>query len=334
MTTRLVKTNCCPVTVEADRLYFNERVAGLVDARVGDFEGNGEPLLAAHDGHRGLGDVVGDLVLLETALGPDRTSAIAEPGRGFGVQLQLLDRATGEVRQLTDGRKGIIWSKLHPSGTKVMWAQMVYTQWEPPANLWHNLLGVWEVHVAELKDGRLAGERSWRHPTDLGFMESYGWLDDNTVMFATDSGMPTNPWGDWLSAQLWTMPDTLQGEPSRWSRPFVVKTWDWATWSLVDRERDAYHEFMHLVDDWLYFSVTWEYDLTGLEYDVTPPYNGLDLWRARPDGTQRERVTAFNAERFAHVGSLVGRPGGGLLVAVCNNISCDGDIDMYEVAVD
>jgi hypothetical protein len=330
--TSLVKRNCSPVAAAGSEFFFNERQAnGLFDARVGGFDCQGRPLLPPHDGHRGVADARGRYVLFETAFGPDRQRAYAEPGRGFGVQLQLLDRQTGGVSQLTTERKGIIWAKLHPSGQKVMWAEMLYTQWEPRANWWHNLLGVWEIHVADLTNGRLANERSWRHQSDLGFMESYGWLDDNTVMFATDSGMPSNPWGDWLSSQLWTMPDSLQGSPTRWSRPFTVKAWDWAAWRVTEQPRNPYHEFMQLVDGWLYFSVVWEYDLTGKDYDVTPPYNGLDLWRARPDGTGRERVTSFNLERFAHVGGLAHHPAGGLIAGVCSNISCEGDIDAYRI---
>jgi hypothetical protein len=331
----LVRENCSPVTSEAGELYFNERQAnGLFDARVGDMACNGRALLPAHDGHRGVGDVVGDRVLLETAQGPDRRSSIAEPGRGFGVQLQLLDRSSGQVTQLTSGRKGIIWSKLHPSGDKVMWAQMVYTQFEPPANWWHNLLGVWAIHVADIADGQLVNERSWRHPTDLGFSESYGWLDDDTVMFATDSGVKADTaWvGDWFAAQLWTMSDSLQGSPTRWSAPFQTRTWcsgqPWC--SVWFNNRNPYHEFMHLIDGWVYFSVVWEYDLTGKDYDVNPPYNGLDLWRARPDGSGRERVTRFNHTRFAHVGALA-EDGDSIVAGVCSNISCDGDIDAWRI---
>jgi hypothetical protein len=329
----LVKENCSPVTSENGELYLNQRQStGLFDARVGDMNcENLRPLLPAHDGHRGVGDVVGDLVLLETALGADRRSTYAEPGKGSGVQLQLLDRSTGVVNQLTTGRRGIIWGKLHPSGTKVMWAEMLKTGLE--TDWWNNMLGTWAIHVADIQDGRLVNERQWSHPTDPGFMESYGWLDDGTVMLATDSGVPRNPWvPDWLTAQLWTMPDTLQGQPTRWSKPFQTKTWcSGASWcSVWFTDNSPYHEFMHLIDGWIYFSVVWEYDLTGTTADRTPPHNGLDLWRARPDGTQRQRVTSMNSTSFHHVGSLA--PDNGSIVAsVCGNVSCKGDIDAYRI---
>jgi hypothetical protein len=330
----LIKTNCSPVASNAaGELFFNERQPnGLFEPRVGDMNcQNGKPLLPPYNGHRGVADVAGNLILLETGT----TASWSEPGRGVGMQLQLLHRGTGRVDQLTTDRKGIIWAKLHPSGTKVVWAEMVTTRGE--ANWWHNLLGVWSVHVADIADGRLVNERSWQHPTDPGFMEAYGWLDNDTIMFASDSGVQAStPWvGDWFAAQLWTMPDTLEGQPTRVSPPFTIKEWDWATWSLVDRSVNPYHEFMHIIDGWLYFSVVWEYDLTGVGYDSPAVYNGLDLWRMRPDGTQRERVTALHRERSANVGGLVpdrNQPGR-IVAGVCNNMTCDGSIDAYEVNV-
>jgi hypothetical protein len=321
----LVRENCAPVTAEGGQLYFNERQPnGLFAPRVGNFDcTNDRPVAPPHDGHQGIGDIVGGRVLLETAVGPMRTNALAEPGRGLGNQLELLEG--GVVRPLVTVRPGIIWSKLHPSGDKVMWAQMIRG-----GDWWHHILGFWEIHVADIVDGRIANERSWKHATDEGWAESYGWLDDDTVMFASDQGAPGNAWGDWLSTQLWTMPDTLEGAPTRWSAPFTVQVWDWASWSVKPQQRLAFHEFMHLIDGWVYFSVVWEYDLTGKEYDVTPPHNGLDLWRAHLDGSGRERVTSLNLTGFRHVGGLADA-GDHIVAGVCSNISCDGDINAYRI---
>ena len=59
---------------------------------------------------------------------------------------------------------------------------------------------------------------------------------------------------------------------------------------------------------WLLFSVVWEYDLTGKGWDVTPPYNGLDLWRMRPHGSGRQRVTSSNQTEYSVVGGLAFDP--------------------------
>lgn len=336
-TTRLLQTNCAPVASQGDRLYFNTRQAnGLFDARVGSIAdcSGGQPLLPAHDGHRGVGDVAGDLVLFETALGPDRKASYAEPGKGFGMQLQLLNRSTGVLSQLTTGRKAIIWSKLRPDGGAVTWAQMYKTNLE--ADWFHNPLGLWELHVADIQNGQLVNERSWRNttgtgrdsePGDEGFLETYGWQGDR-LMFASDQGVGPYGWGDWLVTQLWTIPANLSTGPTRVSAPFKVPTWcSGASWcSVWFTEENPYHEFMHVVDGWLYFGVVWDRDLPARGE------GGLDLWRQRLDGSSRQRVTKFNATAYANVGALAPdrtRPGR-LVMGVTPQLDAK-ELNAYEV---
>jgi hypothetical protein len=332
-TTALLKTNCAPVWLGKTAMIYNERQAnGRFDVRVGarDCTG-GEPLLAAHDGHRGASDVTADgrYVLLETDYGSPRGMGYAEPGKGFGNDLELLDRQTGRLTRLTTGRKGTIWARLHPSGSRVTWAEMVKTQWE--ANWWDNAIGIWRLHVADITpEGTLADERSWQHPTDPGFIETYGWIGDR-LMFASDSGVTaTNPWmGKWFATQLWTIADTLgtDARPERVSPQFVRKTW-WGG----DERHNAYHEFMHVAPagtfadagPWILTSVGW----------ATEPYNGLDLWRMRPDGSGRERLTRFNDTRYAVVGDLVFDPldPKRVLAHVTRDINAKA-IDVYEIRI-
>lgn len=268
---RFVASNCAPVASQATALFFNTRQAnGLFDGRVGDMNcGGGQPLLPAHDGHRGVADVAGSLVLFETALGPARKAGYAEPGKGFGVQLQLLDRSAGVLRQLTTGRKGIIWAKLHPSGTKVAWSELEQTNWES-GQPWNHFIGVWSLHVADIQGGQLVNERKWQHPTEPGFIETYGWVPGtDRIIFANDSGTRSG-WGWWLGAQLWTIPDTL---PAGNTRTRVSQPFGW---------ENAYHEFANIRDGWVY---------TSIVRDAKD--GGMDLWRMRLDGSARERVSWF-----------------------------------------
>ncbi len=295
----LLRSNCSPVWLGKTKMVFNQRQPdGRWDVMLGDRAcSHSRPLLRHHDGHRGASDVTADgrYVLLETDYGTPRGAAWAERGKGYANDLELFDRRTGRHTRLTTGRKGTIWARLHPSGTKVAWAQLVKTQFE--ADLWHNLLGVWELHVADITaGGKLSAERNWRHPGGDGFLEAYGWLG-NRIMFASDIGVEqTNRWlGRWFSAQLWTLPDTLPAgaAPTRVSRPFTTRTW----WG-ASKAQNAYHEFMHLPlagafnkpGPWILASIAWD----------TQPFNGMDLWRMRPDGSGRQRLTFFN-----------GRPDGG-----------------------
>jgi hypothetical protein len=307
-------------------MVFNQRQAnGLWDLRVGARDcSNPRPLpgLAPWDGHRGSRSMTPDgrWLLVERAEGSTRAWSGAEAGKGLGVELQLLDRQTGRLTQLTSARKAIIWGQLNADATKVVWSEAVKWGSEVGSLLpWSDYyLGQWALHVADITpDGHLTNERSWSNAGDPGFLETYGWLGARLI-FDSDQGIPNvNGWG-WYHSQLWTMPADLSPPPTRLSPPFRTPTWcsgrSWCPRPYDDH--DAYHEFAHVAPagmfpepgTWLLFSVVWEYDLTGRAYDTTPPYNGLDLWRMRPDGSGRQRVTAFNQRAYANVEGLAFDP--------------------------
>jgi hypothetical protein len=272
----LVRANCAPVAAGGGVMAFNTRQAnGLWDVRVGGADCQGAAPLPAYDGHRGASDMTTDgrYVLLTTAYGPARTAAYAEPGKGVGNDLELLDRQTGTVRRLTTGRPGIIWAKLKPDATKVVWSELVAGGgWFP----WDNdYLGSWAIHVANLDvaTGVLSGERTWT-PSSRSFVETYGWVPGtNRIIFDSDYGIGQQEgggWtGHWFAAQLQTIPEDLAAAPARLTGPIGGA--------------NIYHEFAHFNGDgWLYTSVAM--DAKG---------GGMDLWRYRPDGTGRERVSWF-----------------------------------------
>jgi hypothetical protein len=332
-----LQANCKPIEIAGQELFFNERQpSGLWDARVGDTScHNGRAFLPPHDGHRGVAEATDRYVLLETALGPQRAADFAEPGKGVGIQLQLLDRATGQLAQLTTGRKGIIWAKLNPDGTKAAWAEMVRTPAQAgslfPWNPYY--LGQWELHVADVSMAGLANERAWRHPTDPGFLEAYGWIDDR-IVFTSDQGLqqPSQQW-DWFRSQLWTIADTLDQPPTRISPPFTYRTW------CCQKEQNAYHEFVREAlpgafpepGRWLLFSVVWKRDLSACGC-TDPPYNGLDMWRMHLDGTGRQRVTGFNLDAYANVSAAITDPADPkrLVLSVLNDAQADS-IDAWEL---
>jgi hypothetical protein len=283
MTARLIQENCSPVASDSQGSWcFNSRQPnGLWDVFIQPFEDN-EAIrpLPEHDGHRGGSDMTDRLLLLTTAFGPLRKDVSADPGKGFGNDLQLVDRATGRVSRLTHGRKGIIWAKLRPDGKKVCWSEMRLAPLE--SNLWHHLLGVWRLHVADIAVSGdtywLENERTWEHPTEQGFIETYGWVPGtDRIIFASDSGARGSfMW--WLGAQLWTIPDTLPAGTD--ARVRVSRTFP-AWWG---GQENVYHEFAHFApgDDRVY---------TSIIRDTKD--NGMDLWRMRLDGSGRERVSFF-----------------------------------------
>jgi hypothetical protein len=330
-TTTLVKANCAAVWAGPTSMIFNERQPdGRMDVRIGNRDCSGsKPLLPAHDGHRGVSDVTADgrYAVLETAFGPMRNAAVAESGRGVGNQLQLLDRTTGRLTTLTSGRQGTIWARLHPSGKRVTWSEMVKDPLS--AGIWDHMLGIWSLHVADITPaGTLTNERTWQNAADPGFVETYGWLGDK-LMFASDSGVSsTNKWmGKWYASQLWTIPDTLGSgvQPQRVSPEFTQRTW----WGGTERH-NAYHEFMHVAPAGM-FSEPGPWILTSIGWD-TAPYGGLDLWRMRPDGSGRERLTRFNAGRYAVTGALAFDPLDPKRIFLHVARDWDAkDIDLYDV---
>jgi hypothetical protein len=285
-----VHANCQPVWVSGSRMVFNALNAdGHWDAFAGDTRcGHAQPLLPRWPGHRGASDVSPDgrYVLLETDYGQPAGQWFSTPGKGYANDLELLDRHTGRLTRLTTGRLGTIWARLKPDSTKVTWSQLV-TDTVHSGDPRNYLLGIWELHVADLTPaGTLVHEKSWSRTGEKGFYETYGWLD-NQIMFASDTGVrPKNPWGNWLSSQDWLIPESLSpaAVPQRVTPPFP--TW-WGG------QENAYSEFMTPTPSGT-FGDRGPWIFTSISHGSS----GLDLWRIRPDGSGRQQLTFFNTRGY------------------------------------
>jgi hypothetical protein len=291
----LVKTNCSPVAAGGGVMAYNTRQAnGLWDVRVGDAACNGSAPLPAYDGHRGASDLSADgrLLLLTTAYGPMRSSDFAEPGKGLGNDLELLDRQTGTLRRLTTGRQGIIWAKFKSDLSKVTWAELVagggWFPWEA------DYLASWALHVADLNatTGTLTNERVWTPPTH-SFVETYGWLPGTSrIIFDSDYGIGAQEgggWaGHWYASQLQTIPEDLTTAPTRFSPlvPITTTSWDWGCWcnKTTTRQANVYHEFAHFNGDGrVYTSIVYGTEVSG----------AMDVWSYNAAGGDRMRLSYF-----------------------------------------
>ena len=96
---------------------------------------------------------------------------------------------------------------------------------------WHNLLGVWSVHVADIVDGRLVNERSCTdRPRVCGDLRLAGQRHDHVRVRLRRAGV-NSVGGSLVRRSAVDNTDTLEGQPTRVSPPFHVKEWSWATWA-------------------------------------------------------------------------------------------------------
>lgn len=217
----LVSGNCQPVAAATDgTMVFNRMLpSGVDDAFIGNGNCDGTALLPPYPGNRGASDITRDgrYVLLVTAVGWDRTTVGAQPGKGSQNAIQLYDRQTGTLSTLlpsaTPSQRGVIWPRFNADGTEIAWAQMVKTPWEENFP-W----GDWDLHVANvnLATGVLSDNRSWHDPSaQPGQLEVYGWIPGtNKLIFqSTQETIPgaTDPF---RIAQLYTLPDTFSAGTS------------------------------------------------------------------------------------------------------------------------
>jgi hypothetical protein len=280
-TATLIAHNCQPVWVNGHQMIYNTRnSAGLWDAYYGS-NCTGTPLLPVYAGHRGATDVTPDgrYVLLEVDMGSPPGQAQAEPGKGVGDEVELYDRQTGTLTQLTSGRMGTIWARFtKPDGSQIVFSQYVESSWST-GDIWDNLLGWWQMHLANIAAGQISSEQTFTNPNGNGFTETYGEIPGtNLLLFTSDAGVqPPNSFAHWLSSQIWTEPDTLNQPPKRLTPTFP--TW----WG--GQESD-YFEFATPYTD-----ATGTWILTSLLRNAYG--SGMDMWRIRPDGTGLSRVTWF-----------------------------------------
>jgi hypothetical protein len=339
----LVKTNCSPVasTASGSMVWFARNAAGLDDAYIGDVNCNGSPLLPPYPGNRAPADLTADgrYVLLTTAVGWDKATQGAEPGKGSQNAIQLYDRQTGTLSTLLPGalptQRGVIWPHFNADGTKLVWAQIVRTPLESPP--W----GDWQLHVADvnLATGTLSNNRAWRDPAGgTAIFETYGWIPGtDQIVFASTTRATSTGFAAW---QLFTLPDSLDPSvaPTRISPP-LAPYWSW------QQPHDVFHEFVHFAPgdpNTLYTSIAsntlggndlWSYDLRqqGSDGMLGQPqrisYFGGDLnanWGTQP-------VPGFPAPRYAVVTGMAWA-NGSWIAGVCPDPMCK-TTDAYRITL-
>jgi hypothetical protein len=331
----LIKSNCAPAAAASDgTMVWHERTAaGVDDTFIGDGNCVGKPLIATpYDGHRGPADMTRDgrFVILVTAVGWDRKTTGAEPGKGSQNAIQVFDRQTGKVSTLLPGatktQRGVIWPKLNANGTKMAWAQMVRTPFET-GDIW----GDWELHVADvdLATGTLTNNRAW-HDTAAGkhMIEAYGWIPGTNKVIFQSTTRPTST--GMRASQLFTLPDTFTAStaPTRIS-PKMAPSWSW------QQATDVFHEFAHFAPgdpNTLYTSV-------GANTMGGNDLFKYDMRTQSADGTlgQSTRISYFGGDLNKNWGSaaIAGWPtpaykvvvamawvNGGWVAGVCPDIYC------------
>jgi hypothetical protein len=296
----LVKANCAPVAAAADgtMVWHSQTAAGTDDVYVGDGNCSGTALLPPYDGHRGPADITKDgrYVLLVTAVGWDRRTEGAAPGKGSQNAIQLYDRQTGRLSTLLPGalrtQRGVIWPKFNADGTKIAWAQMTKTPWE--ANFpW----GDWELHVADvnLATSTLSNNRAWRDPAGgNAIYEAYGWIPNTKRLIFQSTTRATST--GFRASQLFTLPDSFDSAtaPTRIS-PKMAPVWPW------QKSEDVFHEFAH-------FSPQDPYTMFTSVGANTVGGNDLfsyDLRTAGSDGVlgQPKRISYFGGDLNANWGT-------------------------------
>jgi hypothetical protein len=293
----LVHTNCGPAASAADgtMVWKALNVHGMWDAYIGDGSCNGAPLLPAYNGERGPSDITRDgrYVLLVTAVGGDKATLGAAPGKGSNNAIQLYDRQTGKLSTLLPSgipsQRGVIWPKFNASGTKIAWAQMVKTPVQAPS--W----GDWDLHVAnvDLSTGTLSNDRAWHDPAGgASLSEAYGWIPGTHRLIFMSTTRPTG--SGVRSFQLWTLPDdfTATTAPTRISPKMNQPR--------GQQPNDVYHEFASF----------WPGDPNTLYTSIgSDTLGGADLWAydlrtQQPDGLlgQARRVSWFGGDPNANLG--------------------------------
>jgi hypothetical protein len=340
----LVQSNCAPVASASDgtMVWFSRNASGLDDAYIGDGSCNGTPLLPPYAGHRGPSDMTKDgrYVLLVTAVGWDKATEGAAPGKGSQNAIQLYDRKTGTLSTLlpsaTSTQRGVIWPRFNATGTKIVWAQMVKSPFE--VNFpW----GAWELHVADvnLATGTLTNNRSWRDPAGGdAIYEAYGWIPGTNKIVFQSTTRATSP--GFRASQLFTLPDTLDPTtaPARIS-PKMAPSWSW------QQPADVFHEFAHFAPgdpNALYTSIgantvggndLWSYDLRtqGVDGLLGQPhrisYFGGDLnanWGTQP-------MPGYPAPRYAVVTTMAWE-NGAWIAGVCPDMYCT-KTDAYRITL-
>lgn len=336
----LVKTNCAPDIAAPDGTLFwhSRNAAGIFDIYGGDSNCNGTTVLPAFSGHRGVLDITKDgrYLLLTTAVGADKTSGDAEPGRGSGNSIQLYDRQTGKLSTLLAGGSlsvwGVIWPIFNADGTKITWSQMVLPPILSPP------IGVWQLHVADINlgAGTMSNDRSWQEPgVSAALYEPYGWLPgtNKLIYMATAKSSAT----DTKAFQLFTLPDSLPANQggTRIS-PQIAPFYSWETAS------DAYHEFAHFTPN----------DPNTLYTSIGTAGLGADLWKydlrtANTSGVlaQPTRISYFGGDTHKPLGQwdVAGYPpasyslvtnvvwiNNSWMAAVCRTDDC-ASIDAYRI---
>jgi hypothetical protein len=220
MSATLVAENCAPVTAAGDELLWYAKTGNVWQPFIGNANAEGKLLLAIK-GNCAPADVTADgrYVLLTVAVGWEADLSASSPGRGSDNEIALYDRQTGKLSTLLKGatatNRGVIWPRFTPDASTVIWSQMMKTAKEVPPT------GQWSLRAADvdLEAGTLSSERAWED-TKPAFYECYGVIPGTElVVFASDTRATSTQ--AFRAQQLWTLPLSLTGAPTRISPPIA-----------------------------------------------------------------------------------------------------------------
>src|ERR1017187_1044554 len=230
----LIAQNCAPVAYGGGQLLSYSKAGGVWQPRVGNPPGGASLLNTT--GNCGPADVTPDgrFVLLTQAVGWEETLSMSSPGQGSDNAIVLYDRQTGKLSTLLAGatatNRGVIWPRFTPDASMIVWSQMIRTAREMPPS------GQWSLRSAkvDLEAGALSGERAWED-TEPAFYECYGVIPGTGLIVFASNTRATNTQA-FHAQQLWTLPLSLTGAPTRIS-PSIMQA--------GGRAADCFHEFAH-----------------------------------------------------------------------------------------
>jgi hypothetical protein len=293
VTATLISHNCQPIgfrPFDHALLYNSQNANGYWDLYAdGVSLTSSAPIVWTH---RGGSDQRDSQVLLVAARSQLYSSA---PGQGAVNDVHLLDLDAQTVTPLVTGRKGVIWARWHPTLDRICWAEQVATSTVSQP------FGTQQIHVADVTETGILNEYVHSNLA-VGFHETYGWLDADTLMFASDAGQSS-----WLQTTLHSMPDVPGAN------------------SVLLHSLNGYHEFAFVPPVGM-FNDEVESILMGWCSGTL----GLELWRLLLDGNQTvSRITYFNPGFGLGIGGMCFDPENPKQASIGLKTTAAGAIDGY-----